>query len=110
MKKYLIQQEAQRQYGFVQPYPIDVDETGLVGVAAGWLDAHRLIGFQEGDEQSVVLHWNEFVEDPTKAIGLIPVFAGGGTIFAYAIPVQVVTVIDGEGHKVEHLPAIEEDR
>ncbi len=54
----------------------------------------RLIGLQRGDEQSLVLTFPQFVNDPQSAVGLVPVFVDESGIFALDVPITSATVHD----------------
>jgi len=82
------------------PYPFHIDaasgackhgrgtsELGDAPEGKPWV----LIGFQRGEEQSIVVTFAEFCEDPSAAIGLRPVFVGHGSFFALSVPVTDVT-------------------
>ena len=70
-----------------KPFPLVID-----GENNEQLQGDRLIGFQAGDVQTVVLHIEEFRTAPQLAVGLVPVLAradGGGL---YALPPEIETV------------------
>lgn len=83
------------------PYPFHIDaDTGqcvrgrgteaLGDVPAGakpWV----LVGFQRGNVQRLVMTVDDFVRDPQAAVGLVPVFADRGSIFALTEPITDVT-------------------
>lgn len=69
-----------------RPYPWLADIDGNLAQQDLWQgDPARVIGFQMGDEQRVVLPWSEFVSDPTRALGLTPVMVSrAGQLFAWS--------------------------
>lgn len=88
------------------PYPYHIDaETGECTHGMGTNELMqapegkpwRLVGFQRGDEQAVVLVHAQFVANPAAAVGLVPVFYGGSAagespkFFALRVPVIDVT-------------------
>lgn len=74
------------------PYPMRLDTDGWLkdNFSPGDPD-WKLIGFQEGDEQTVVLLVDEFVADVQRAVGLVPVFSDGRGFFSLSDPVTNVT-------------------
>ena len=80
MYAYLIQQSAPVTQP--QPWPIALSEDLDVESGLGPDDGARLVGFQEGDVQHVVLTAGEFRTDPAAAVGLVPVFSDGRGMFA----------------------------
>lgn len=82
------------------PYPLFVDRDGytenvpgfaLAGRAGRREDLPKLIGFQEGEVQTVVLFREDFLVDPSAAVGLCPVFAAEGSMFALTVPITEAT-------------------
>lgn len=71
------------------PDPIHVDQM----LACTWGDQGmgKLLGFQEGDVQTVVLHVEDFKEDPQKAVGLHPVFLDRTGMFNLDVPLTDVS-------------------
>jgi len=70
-----------------RPYPFLVDEHNDEG-----LEGNRLVGFQVGDVQTIVLHIEEWRKEPGRAVGLVPVFAAvGGKLYAQQPPIGSVT-------------------
>lgn len=83
------------------PYPFHIDATtGDCTRGRGTTDQDeatngrpwRLIGFQAGDVQELVLTLVDFASDPQAAYGLVPVFVDGKSPFALGVP--VIDVID----------------
>lgn len=83
------------------PYPFHIDAgTGACTRGRGTSDLGeapegspwRLIGFQSGDIQELVLGFADFTQDPSRAVGLVPVFTDAEVgIFALREPVTDVT-------------------
>lgn len=71
------------------PYPFYIDmKTGKV---ISEIDkGHVLIGFQEGDVQRLVMYRDELSTNVQKAVGLRPVLADHGKIYAWSVPVTEV--------------------
>ena len=58
-------------------------------------DPAKLIGFQRGDAQEVVLWPGDFVANPESAVGLRPVFlTAAGDMYALAVPVDSVSTYE----------------
>ncbi|MBO9556730.1 hypothetical protein [Cellulomonas sp.] len=85
------------------PYPFHVDvATGDCTRGRGTAEAGddptgttpwRLLGFQRGDVQELVLTLRDFAADPQSAVGLVPVFLNWrGGVFSLAVPITNVTV------------------
>lgn len=74
------------------PYPILLEEgltapPGSRGVVSA---GDKLIGFQRGDAQTLVLTTEQFEENPGQALGLVPVFSDGA-FYALNVPVTKIT-------------------
>lgn len=70
-----------------KPYPIHLSDALI-----DQFSADKLIGFQRGEFQSIVLHTYDFEESPQKAIGLVPVFSDGDKFYAFPSAIASVTV------------------
>ena len=88
--KYSLQTGPQGGY---LPYPIYLDpELFVVGWRGPVDEGDKLIGFQRGSKQSLVLHIKDFAADPTKAEGLTPVFSNGSGFYSIDFTADRVTV------------------
>jgi len=76
------------------PYPWQLASDGTVLNQHLWRgDPYRLVGFQRGATQRLVLHWEAFVKDPSSAVGLVPVMVSGrGGVAAWQPAVADVAV------------------
>lgn len=75
-----------------RPFPVTVDaETFELDAAP--LDAVKLLGFQEGRINRIVVFAAEFAKNPELALNRCPVYLDGkGGFFAIALPVNSVTI------------------
>jgi hypothetical protein len=73
------------------PWPIEVDHRGEV--LSGRPDANALLGFQKSPTiQHIDIPFLQ-LKDPADAVGLYPVFSGGGTIFNLTQPIASVVEV-----------------
>ena len=80
----------------VLPYPYHIEENGIVGSQEFWKgDPARLLGFQNGNVQRIVLTARDWWQGaPEAAQGLHPVFVTtDGDMWAETRPVTSVSVI-----------------
>lgn len=77
------------------PYPIHLDpELFVVGWRGPADEGDKLIGFQRGNTQRLVLHIKDFIEDPTKAKGLAPVFSNGDGFYSLDLVIASVSTFN----------------
>lgn len=86
------------------PYPFHIDAntgdcirgrgTVDLGDARDYKRPWRLLGFQSGDVQTVVLTFDQFVARPQLAVGLRPVFVDHEDIFSLTEPIISAMVND----------------
>lgn len=80
------------------PYPFHIDAKTLkctrgrgtqdLGEDPTGVTPWRLLGFQRGDVQELVLTAREFVANPSLSVGLVPVFIDWrGAIFSISTPI-----------------------
>lgn len=81
---YTIQQSPMTPSGS-RPFPWHADQEGSLGQQDLWKGSpFRIIGFQKGEEQRLTMMWEDFLADPQRAIGLVPVMVDqNGGIAAY---------------------------
>lgn len=82
------------------PYPFHIDtETGDVGRQEFWRgQPRRLIGFQRGDVQYVVLTRQDWVLNPHSAVGLRPVFVDDdGGMWSHTGEITEISIHPEEG-------------
>ena len=74
------------------PYPIHLEEdlTASARSRSAVSAGDKLIGFQRGDVQTLVLTTEEFEENPGRAVGLVPVFSDG-EFYSLTVPVTQIT-------------------
>ena len=77
MSQYLIPQ-SHNDVSKPTPWPVLIDEDGTVISGLGQDDGSHLLGFQKGEQQSVVLWFKDFQVLPATAVGLVPVFTKRG--------------------------------
>lgn len=91
----LIIQQTTNNVSEPMPWPIEVNERGEV--LSGRPDAFALLGFQKDPTiQHIDLPFLRLV-DPADAVGMYPVFSGGGTIYNLTQPVAEVIAVQRGG-------------
>jgi hypothetical protein len=80
-------------YHLIVPGEVDKFDPLAVDRQDFWQgDPERLVGFQRGDVQEVVLWPGDFVADPESAVGLRPVFTTtDGDMFTITNPIDSVS-------------------
>lgn len=77
-----------------KPWPVAVKD-GTVTSGLGTDDGANLIGFGEPGAQSVTVYLEDVIDDPSRAVGLSPTFAGGASgLFEWGYVVAEIQVTD----------------
>ena len=84
-------------FSLPNPFKIDTETLDCVGwrgtpASTGESAPWRLIGFQAGDANKLVLTARDFVADPDSAFGLVPVFSDGEAFFTVSEAIREVDV------------------
>jgi hypothetical protein len=74
-----------------KPYNVTLDKDYIAVHGLGQDDGAKLIGFGLKGSQTVTVFVDDFKDEPSRAIGLVPSFSDGHGLFEWALEVGDVT-------------------